>query len=426
MLYIFLSVFIIAFAAIVVAKRKLAVFFFIVSSHFDLGAGAAIASAAKLQYLNAAKIILFPLLLGLRLNNWRLTYKFDYLAAIWSAFFVICMLSIVRTPDPFLESSIKQIGYFAAYVVVFFSLKRAWEQELITENVQKYLIFLCSAIALLQTYVLGNPFGETLHYSRYVSFTSKQQFGEFLFAIGVLVLYEHRFSVWMRWSLYGIVFVQLLMNGSRTGVIAAVTGLMVYVFRRSMLWAITTTLVLLSGVLSFVAFNDEILSYIEDVGGGARVYELVAAVKDGGGVEQVGTLNARIQFYRATFDKITDGPVLDLLVGRGLSSSGQLARKVEGADPNRTMHNEFLRVLYELGLVGFLIFVLGLTLLFLRGVRYKIFSGDLVYGFFPGFIMFLLVENIFTGSGAAGGIAFVLVLAKVLSEGSSEEKREGE
>ena len=86
----------------------------------------------------------------------------------------------------------------------------------------------------------------------------------------------------------------------------------------------------------------------------------------------------------------------------------------DGIDANRVLHSEFLRALYEWGILG-----LGLLLAFLitttagfvkkitadRGGAALAFAGAL-----PSIVMGLAIENILAGAASAGGVGILLAM----------------
>ena len=84
-------------------------------------------------------------------------------------------------------------------------------------------------------------------------------------------------------------------------------------------------------------------------------------------------------------------------------------------DPNRAVHNEWLRILYEFGIVGFsiwLAFMVSVIVFAYQGMR-KDPNGNskplLIY--LPAFFGGLSAENILAGAGHAGNIGFLLLIA---------------
>jgi len=113
------------------------------------------------------------------------------------------------------------------------------------------------------------------------------------------------------------------------------------------------------------------------------------------------------------------------VLGSGTSSGGDLASQWEkdletGLDPNRTLHNEFLRAVYEWGLIG-LALALALILLLIRNawqmaVRQGFVPGFAALALTPTVLLLLITGNPLAGPGSAAGVGLLLIL----SSGSSQ------
>lgn len=427
-----LTAFLVLAAGLLFFRKSIAIICWLVSGQFDLGAGAIGGGLTKLAYLNGVKILGFPAWLSLRLRKdlWR-QLRFNKPSLLWLVFVFYAMVTLLWTPNQFLLTGLKQTGYLIAYTLGYLVLYAGWRNGDLTHKSVITTILIASAIAILQTYVMGNTHGRTLEYARYVSFTSKQQFGEFLFATIVFLLFIPRINHVLRFVLIMCLYVQLFLNGSRSGLLGGLFALFVFLVARKGAKGVLMAFLLISISSAAYLAKDDLLSLATRLTAGNRLSELVSSVKGGGGLEQVGTAKARMQFWAGTIDYMRRWSFMYNMLGKGMSSSGmlihdkaynQLTGTVVTTDPNRVLHNEFLRVAFEYGIIGLLMFLAFLLSVVLSVMRPEtpMHAKLMFMAFMPGFIVFLLVENIFSGSGSAGGIGFLLVLSYVLSSKSEK------
>jgi O-antigen ligase len=113
---------------------------------------------------------------------------------------------------------------------------------------------------------------------------------------------------------------------------------------------------------------------------------------------------------------INAGSVGQLLFGHGTSNgrmvSGPLSKGI--GDPNRAVHNEWLRIMYEWGLLGII-----LWLLFIGSLMQYAYQGlsldragfcKPLFVYLPAFCIGVSGENIIAGAGHAENIGLLLVI----------------
>lgn len=422
-----LIVFVLLAIGLLFLKKSVAIVLWLISGHFDLGVGSIGGGLSQLPYLNGVKILGFPAWLAIRARNtMRREIRLNVPVTLWCLFVLYAALSLLWTPDRFVSAGIKQLGYLISYSLSFLVLYLAWRRGDVTAKSVMILIIVSSALAVVQTYILGNAYGRTLDYARYVSFTAKQQFGEFLFAsISFLLFAPHAGKVLKPILILGL-WAQLFLNGSRAALFGAFVTLLVYVLARRGIKAILIALSMVSIAAAAYIGKDSLLTVASQVTRDSRLGEIVNLARSTHGIEEVGTLKARLDFWESTIQRMKGWPLISNAFGKGISSAGDLVREkdfsrltgtVVTSDPNRVVHNEFLRVKYELGLIGFLILCSFILSLLFRLSRTDMppHAKRMLVGFAPGFLLFLFMENVLTGSGAAGGIGFMLVLSYVFA-----------
>jgi hypothetical protein len=170
--------------------------------------------------------------------------------------------------------------------------------------------------------------------------------------------------------------------------------------------------------VALVAGSDSILSFLAHQSRSSRVAAIITALYDGDQKSSgLGTFLFRRQLNARTLTAIESSSASQLLFGHGTSNGrfllGELNRGI--GDPNRAVHNEWLRVLYEWGILGLLIwlaFIGSVTVFAWRGMR-KSSPGYAkpLFVYLPAFCLALLGENILAGAGHAENIGFILLLA---------------
>ncbi len=113
---------------------------------------------------------------------------------------------------------------------------------------------------------------------------------------------------------------------------------------------------------------------------------------------------------------IRTGSVTQLLFGHGTSNGrlvqGSLSKGI--GDPNRAVHNEWLRILFEWGIVGialWMLFIGSLMLYAYEGLKRDNFGfAKPLFIYLPAFCIGVSGENIIAGAGHAENIGLLLVI----------------
>ena len=236
-----------------------------------------------------------------------------------------------------------------------------------------------------------------------------------------------------RIALLFVLIVQLFLNGSRTGIIAVLFAFSSYFLIRKDIKGVIAFFVLISILLVSIIGKDMFIDIADDLTKGSRLNELVAKTDKRSSDKGIGTLNARLSFWGNTLENMKKWKMRHLVFGKGLSSVGMVTADTSysrllgptvSSDANRTMHNEYIRTAFELGLIGISLFIAFLISI-LRVVTSRKMPPHvrrLAFAFMPGFLLYLFTENIFTGSGSAGGIAFMLVLSYMFAQKTGTAK----
>jgi hypothetical protein len=134
-------------------------------------------------------------------------------------------------------------------------------------------------------------------------------------------------------------------------------------------------------------------------------------------------LNFRSLVYQGVLGDLQSGKTREILFGHGTSSGGDALHRIFPAaynadqlDPNRAIHNEWLRALYEWGVLGLtlMVSVFGTMLVGLLR-RYRIPSlrsrAAATLSFLPAFLGALSGENVLAGAGNAVTLSLAIMIA---------------
>jgi O-antigen ligase len=188
----------------------------------------------------------------------------------------------------------------------------------------------------------------------------------------------------------------------------------------SELRASTKIFVLASVMLAIVAVFWA-ASPIINVLRGMHQYRIAAAIVDAYDGDQKDTGLGTFRFRRAldarAIEMISESSGIEIIFGHGTSNGRMLGASLSRGigDPNRAVHNEWFRIVYEWGIAGLI-----LWLLFLGSLMMYAYKGMRVDGvgyakpllsYVPAFCIGVTGENILAGAGHAENIGILLLIA---------------
>lgn len=403
-----------AFTAIIlVAPLRTSVFVYLLLSQID-ASGPGFGSTSSVGFENLVRIAIIPSLLAWRLGvfaDWRKPW--GMLGKSWLLFTAWAAVAVAWSP--YQLSAAKMIAYLISYALLFGVFAKTWERGLLTPKLIVANIYAVLMIGVIETYLCGNPFGTLETIDRFTTFASPQTLAAYLASM-VAVLSVLRPLKAIHWLGIAAAVVGVIGTGSRyvlAGLI--VLGLVVaLLFAEKISFAaylrrITLALLLiiiLVGSLRIAAPE----SRLNEIFGAADITKI--------DVEDVPTFAWRIQIYLTAIDDISNWEKKSWIIGEGTSSAGDVILRavgfdVETVDPNRAMHNEFLRALYEWGLIGLALFIGVLVVIVLQQVRWwrnGIVESAAALVLFPTILISLCVENILAASGGPTSCGFLLCL----------------
>jgi hypothetical protein len=253
---------------------------------------------------------------------------------------------------------------------------------------------------------------------RFTAFTTAQAFAALLTALYAVGISSPTIRLRIRAPLCLGLLIALILNGSRLWLIALlVSSVLALLISGVDTWKKIVGLgAVMLALIGMVAASE----YIIDALQGEHQYRIAAAItaayegnqRDTG----LGTIILRRHLDARAWDMIRAGSVVDLCFGHG-TSNGRLVRgdlnKGIG-DPNRAVHNEWLRILYEWGIVGtivWLLFIGSLMAYAWNGLkRDKYGFAKPLFLYVPAFCIGVSGENIIAGAGHAENIGLLMII----------------
>jgi len=399
--------------------HRWAILCWLLTAHLDLS-GTQWQSATAMGWGNTIKIIGLPTVLLIRIGI-KNAFSSGLRVFPFRIWLLICLYTTFASLwTPFFLSALKQIGYLYAYSIGFLVLLVVWQTGKISSRTIIMYVWFTLGLAILQTFFLGNPFGHaTYGIERLTSFTAQQLFSESLVSIFVLILFLPDIKPLQKFLYSELLLFQLILNGGRMGLVGTFIMLIIVFFiylkpkvpRRILKGNGIVFAGLLLAILFYYLFASSSSSRF-------RALDLISVAKSDIELSDIGTMGFRLSMWKSTLYQINNFSTLDCLFGRGTSSSADIALKSfsisssKSIDANRIIHNEYLRIFYEWGIIGsimflaFLLFIVGSSITLAK--RNNI-GGLALVSFMPMLLITLGLENILAGTGGPGGIGFLLV-----------------
>jgi O-antigen ligase len=406
-----------------------AVLAYLLIAHFDLS-GSALASTSEIGFENTIRVLVLPLwlLLRMRLRPIRAS-GWSWASAAWVL--LVFWAATTTLWSPFQLSALKMVSYLLSYLLLYPILSYAYAQSYLGYRNLISVLWLSLGLAALQTWVI--PFQFLTTEGRFTSFVSPQSFAAYLVAVLSILLFSKKSGFFHAFTVLTVIF-GIFLTGSRYVLFGLLLLLGIAWVMRMVRGgnARSAVLVFFKGTAGIAAIALLFGVFVE-VFPDSRVHQLLTSNPYGQSVFQnVGTLVWRLGVYQETIREIGENDLPRLIFGSGTSSGAEFMlrydRRYRGAtiDANRVLHNEFLRALYEWGIVGLTLLVGFLVLIFAKACVRVWRDGSVnalaVICACPVIVFSLSIENVLAAAGGPGGVGFVLVLAFGLA-GRTEKRQ---
>ena len=397
------------FAVVLLAPLRWSLVAYLLLSTIDLGS-----MNSSIGLLNTAKAILLPVFLLWRLRNyaghappivapiaWGLLTTYAAIAACWSFYPMF---------------AIKLVGHMIGSFVICLMFLRATKGRYLTPSVVLPVTIGALVLALLRSLFAPSFQGEP---ERFKSFSSAQSFAAFLVALYCVALCSKSLRPALRLPLCAALAAAVILDGSRLWMLGLVLSTVVALLvSNAATWMKVCVAGLSLVVLALgIAEGDLVLGLVAREAPSNRIAAAIIAGYRGDSKSfGLGTYRFRRELDFRALDAISNSDAIKLTFGHGTSNSALLAGGLaKNPDPNRIMHDEWLRVLYEWGLVGtvlWLMFLGSITAYAIQGVKQpKGWGSKPLLIYFPAFALGLAGENIIAGAGNDVSIGFLLVIA---------------
>jgi hypothetical protein len=405
-------------AGVFMLPMRWAFFCFILASHMDI-TSLSFTSASAVGFENTIRVAALPALLLLRTGfspfkgpTWTLPQK------LWLG--LVAYAAISGSWSGFSLSAAKMVVYLIAYFVLYAIFCSAWANCWIDVAMMRLVAWCVIALAIFQTFVLGNVWGGLEE--RFTSFSAPQYFAACLVALLAILVFSGERGLF-HYSTCGALMLTIVLSGSRYVFISAVVLLVIASFRvvsgreESLQWKPNVKKILITLGLA-VAGAAILVSYLPY----NRLDELFTAVSDDdASVEDVGTFAWRLGIYQEILIRLEKRNGTELFFGSGTSSGADLMLNhdpdhydKEGIDANRVLHSEYLRALYEWGILGLGLlcaFLIATIVGFARKMGSEGGGRALAFlGVLPSIIMGLAIENVLAGAASAAGVGILLAM----------------
>jgi O-Antigen ligase len=380
-------------------------------------------SLGSLGYENSIKVIAVPTLLLLRSRPLiSMSPALHKLRFSWLA--LVAYAGIASLWSPYHLPALKMMGYFYSYSVLFLVFMAVWERKWLETKHLITAVWCCLALACIQTYVLGNDYGDSGFDFRLTSFTGAQTFAPFLLSFLVLLWFSTQINLSIVISV-AAAGIGLVLTGSRSLLLGFAWSLLIgaiYLGVRAGREVNLRLVVKRMVVTGFALVAIGTIVFIKQPD--SRINQMLeGAFSSSGSLEDVGTFAWRFSLYQKTVAELSSRSPIKLAFGTGTSSGANLVldegiATEDTVDPNRTFNEEFLRFLYEWGLPGLALLVYLLVhvgFVCIQMVRRNSPEGWAFLAIFIPLLISLTVENIFADASAPGGMGYLVVLTFMLA-----------
>lgn len=403
--------------------KKWALCTWMIATNLD-GSGYPFATASSVGWANFAKGLLVPVALLFRLREAQSRVFQTFPGRLWSAFIFYVGTAVLWSPFPL--PGLKCLGYLIGISLAVSIFEKAGRQNFLDGPFLTAVVAGSLGLAILQTVVWGDYSYEPLApQPRLTSFVGAQQFAALLVALLAGVLSLSAICQGTRRLLSAVLLLACYLNGSRTWFIGAIVVVLAhslrppYVAKLRALFAATFILLVIVLIDGGGLLGHKKSALLTDNRISATVQAILGANLS---VTRLGlgTYEFRLGLYSSVLDRILARDSLTFAFGTGSASGGILARwhpqaaSSEYLDYNRVFHNEWLRVLYEWGLVGLVIWSasIGSMIVGLLSLvrRHRLVNAVPAVSYLPALLLALSTENILAGAGNPVNIGFAFLL----------------
>ena len=408
-LYIWLAFFLIA----AFAPMRWALVAFLSLSAIDFEGG-----LSGIAIFNVLKGLVLPAYLLWRLRKYSGHASLTIAPLAWLA--LTCYIGIASTWSLFPDSAHKLVVQMLGSFLIVCVYMRATKGNFLTPKTALAVVPIVLALGILRSEFYPD-WGDGR--SRFTAFTSAQAFAAFLAALYCIILCGKGLRTSTRVVACSLLAVALVMDGSRIWFIGILLGsLLSLLLSKGQRWLkICAFACLATIVMMLISASDVVFEYVAGKAPINRIASAVTAFHEGDTRSVgMGTFNFRQEINRIAIWRIKEFSPSELVFGRGTCNGAVIPASISTSyarypDPNRMFHNEWLRVIYEWGLIGSLFWLLmfgSIIQYAIKGVAIDpVGNAKPLLIYLPAFMIGLAGENFIAGAGQASNMGFIFALA---------------
>lgn len=401
----------ILFTIAVFAPLRWSLIAYLILSTIDLGTPTARSSIGA---FNVAKGMILPVYLLWRLRDQAGHSKIVMAPIAWCGLVVYAGIAASWSLYPMF--AIKLVGHMLGSFIICLVFLRATKAGYISLAAVLPVALGALAMGTIKTTFMPWFGGEP---DRFTAFASAQSFAAFLAALYCVALCATSLRSGIRIALCIALASAVVFDGSRIYILGiTIATLLSLLLSGAETWikiySFALTIILIAVV---VAEGDTVLQMIASKAKSNRIANAITAGYEGDAKSTgLGTYRLRRELDSRAIDALRQSHPEQILFGHGTSDAitivGGLAR---APDPNRCLHDEWLRVIYEWGLVGLVLWLSFFGSVAAYAVRgYRIdplgYAKPLLI-YLPTFMLGLTGENIIAGAGNDVSVGFLLLIA---------------
>lgn len=364
--------------------------------------------------LNTIKGLILPLFLFWRLRKYSGHSK--TLAAPIAFLAFLAYIGVCSAWSVFPLSAIKLVVQLAGSFLICMVFLRGAKAGYLTPSTVPVIAAGVLAIGIIKTFLA--PDG--VEPDRFTGYVPAQSYASFCTALFCVALCSRRMRPAIRWIVCIGLGAAIVLDGSRVWMLglctAILTGLLIS-HTRPWIKVVSASAVVLT-MAGTMASSDLVLHLLAKEAPANRIAAFIMEVYQGDTQGRaLGTYNLRRKIDDRAVEMIAASSPGEILFGHGTSNGALITWSVVPAatDPNRAVHNEWLRILYEWGIAGltaWLVFLSSIAVYAMQGAKAGT-SGDAqpLLAYLPAFLLGLTGENILAGAGHAANAGVILLIA---------------
>lgn len=338
----------------------------------------------------------------------------------WSLILCYSLLSLSWTQSGDIVAGLKYVVNGLGLILTYYTFKKANELKLFNSKTVTFMVLSTLTLGIIQTYVIDSAFG--VFYSRFTGFLASQTYAAFLVGLLTIVLWNKQLSSLAKLLLSLSLITAIIANGSRTwflGSIVVVSLCFIVTSRKSMLKMSMLFFVATLIMISFLSFYSYAINNEEKLMNTNRLFEGFYTLI-GQNTSSGGTIDAREIMNAGMIYEIKHSSVAEKFIGHGVSSAANVSKMYSpntysyhyggsGVDKNRVAHNEWLRILYEYGISGIIMWLLFIAYTLAYLIKFSNSLALLSYSL--AVLISSFTENIVMSAGSIGLCGLLILVA---------------